>query len=355
MKKILVYKLRYLWIFCLTLTLSAQEFQTEIYTTESGLPSNRVNGIFQDDRGFMWFASNSGVVRYDGFQWKSFLENDGSQLRKIRYIRTDAEGKIWVIGQRFNHDIFVTEDYGDNWREVSRDGLDVSEKAYITDFHCDPYPHRDLKIFATRKNGVAIYQNKSWRSLSAVKDLPGNSVSALLVSGDSLFIASDSALSVYHLKTGAFTPDISGELGIPSLPIKYMHSASPARHEVDSGKSKKFYLVGLDWIGEYSHGFKLLRKDIDLVSLKLSGLRAMEVDPGKYLYFGGNLGIHTLDLQTLKISSLGIENGLNTEGASEIFIDREENIWISGFRGISKITSRRFKILRAKAGCRQRK
>ena len=42
-----------------------------------GLPSDRVNMIEEDETGFLWLATNDGLVRYDGAQFKSFKRNHG--------------------------------------------------------------------------------------------------------------------------------------------------------------------------------------------------------------------------------------------------------------------------------------
>ena len=41
--------------------------------TENGLPSNRVRDIVQDDEGFIWFATDGGLVRYDGRATKVYV------------------------------------------------------------------------------------------------------------------------------------------------------------------------------------------------------------------------------------------------------------------------------------------
>ncbi|MDE5877162.1 MAG: response regulator [Muribaculaceae bacterium] len=42
------------------------------YTTEEGLPSNCIRDIVQDRTGFVWFATDGGLVRYDGKRFRTF-------------------------------------------------------------------------------------------------------------------------------------------------------------------------------------------------------------------------------------------------------------------------------------------
>jgi ligand-binding sensor domain-containing protein len=56
---------------------NAQEFPFESYTTTNGLPSNWVNAITQDSRGYIWGGGEGGVFRYNGVEFTSFGPTDG--------------------------------------------------------------------------------------------------------------------------------------------------------------------------------------------------------------------------------------------------------------------------------------
>lgn len=59
-----------------------------------GLPSNNIYDIFQDKQGFMWFATNQGICRFDG---KSFLTftNEIQTSKSGSNIKEDKYGRIW--------------------------------------------------------------------------------------------------------------------------------------------------------------------------------------------------------------------------------------------------------------------
>ncbi len=42
-----------------------EQYQFKHLTTKQGLPSNRINDIIKDKKGFMWFATDNGLARYD--------------------------------------------------------------------------------------------------------------------------------------------------------------------------------------------------------------------------------------------------------------------------------------------------
>lgn len=47
------------------------EFNT--LTNRDGLSNGQVNCILQDNRGYMWFGTQSGLNRYDGFRFRTSL------------------------------------------------------------------------------------------------------------------------------------------------------------------------------------------------------------------------------------------------------------------------------------------
>ena len=46
-------------------------------STEDGLSQTMVSQIVQDDQGFMWFGSQYGLNRYDGYKFKVFKHEPG--------------------------------------------------------------------------------------------------------------------------------------------------------------------------------------------------------------------------------------------------------------------------------------
>src|SRR5678815_2357792 len=67
---------------------------------EQGLSQSSVNVIFQDSRGFMWFGTEDGLNRYDGYNFKTYKPDPDvpSSLsdRWITAITEDAHGYLWI-------------------------------------------------------------------------------------------------------------------------------------------------------------------------------------------------------------------------------------------------------------------
>ena len=95
-------KLHYILILCL---LSGNHFaQNNLFfskiTTNEGLSQNYVQSIFQDTRGFLWFATGDGLNRFDGNKIKIFRnkKNDRGSISDniIHSIFEDSDSSLWI-------------------------------------------------------------------------------------------------------------------------------------------------------------------------------------------------------------------------------------------------------------------
>ena len=67
---------------------------------KNSISQTRVADIAEDDQGFMWFGTQSGLNRYDGYEYKVFLHDrlDSGSLSDgyIRALLKDRSGALWV-------------------------------------------------------------------------------------------------------------------------------------------------------------------------------------------------------------------------------------------------------------------
>lgn len=69
-------------------------------TTNQGLSQNNVTCILQDKKGFMWFGTQDGLNKYDGYTY-TLYRNDPRKPTSLshNYIHTlfeDKQGQLWV-------------------------------------------------------------------------------------------------------------------------------------------------------------------------------------------------------------------------------------------------------------------
>src|SRR5687767_12140511 len=67
---------------------------------EQGLSQSSVKAIFQDSRGFLWFGTEDGLNRYDGYSFKTFKPepSNSNSLSDgwITDIVEDQNGYLWI-------------------------------------------------------------------------------------------------------------------------------------------------------------------------------------------------------------------------------------------------------------------
>jgi signal transduction histidine kinase/ligand-binding sensor domain-containing protein/DNA-binding response OmpR family regulator len=68
-----------------------------------GLSNNQINSIYKDHRGFMWFGTNAGLNRYDGYSFKKYRHNEQDSATigddQVFTIFEGPEKLIWIRTQ----------------------------------------------------------------------------------------------------------------------------------------------------------------------------------------------------------------------------------------------------------------
>ena len=122
--------------------LIAQEmdYNFEHISLESGLSQGTINTICQDSKGFMWFGTEEGLNRYDGYEMKVFknIPGDSTSLSSnyVWSICEDSVGYIWIgtYGGGLNrydpqYDIF--KNYINNENDSTSLSSNVIERVYF--------------------------------------------------------------------------------------------------------------------------------------------------------------------------------------------------------------------------------
>ena len=68
--------------------------------TENGLPDGEINSIVQDSTGNMWFATWTGLIKYDGYYFDVFRPKLGDPAslpeKKVKKLFVDSKDNLWV-------------------------------------------------------------------------------------------------------------------------------------------------------------------------------------------------------------------------------------------------------------------
>jgi ligand-binding sensor domain-containing protein len=187
-----------IYVTCCLLVLTAAAFcqstQTIYYTTKDGLPSNSIYRTVLDKHGFLWIATDNGLAKFDGKNFKTYTTSQGLPDNDITDIFIDSGSRIWVTPFRrsaayYNplNDRFENEDTDTELKKVE---LGNTNRGSILQFGGMAFCN-NLRNFFIYKNGkVSIYKGllnglKSYSPEKIIEYRPG---SYLIISADSIRI-----------------------------------------------------------------------------------------------------------------------------------------------------------------------
>ena len=75
----------------------SQDYSFIRYDTRDGLAASVVYDAIQDKEGFMWFATENGLSRFDGKNFKTFTTKDGLPDNEVLKLFLDSKGRLWIM------------------------------------------------------------------------------------------------------------------------------------------------------------------------------------------------------------------------------------------------------------------
>lgn len=88
-------RLLYLFVILYPHLSIGQEVPSFNITEQDGLPSNTIYNLFQDNKGFLWIATENGLARYNGFQFYTY-DNSSVRSRAVSGILEDEKQRLWL-------------------------------------------------------------------------------------------------------------------------------------------------------------------------------------------------------------------------------------------------------------------
>ena len=161
--------------------LGAQEkFLITHFGTENGLPSNGIKGLqWDEEAGFLWIATEAGIVRYNGIDFKTFTAEDDSHIsnNRVLYLLKNNAGKIYTADKRGA--IF----------KIDKNRLVYKEVNTINDSLNN---HFTLNVSDKLYNHGITHQSGFIIALTYDKIIPLNDTSCLIIKNDLLYLFSTS-------------------------------------------------------------------------------------------------------------------------------------------------------------------
>jgi signal transduction histidine kinase/ligand-binding sensor domain-containing protein/DNA-binding response OmpR family regulator len=166
--------------------------------TADGLSQNEVHCIHEDKKGFIWFGTQDGLNRYDGYSFKIYRPQPGEENSLADYainsIAEDDSGNLWIATRS-----------GINKFNPSTDEFRLFQKGENENGLRDNIVWKILAdgdlIWAGTKNGLNSFNKITGDFFYHPVGSNDVVIRDLLKSGDDLWIASSSGLYILNLET----------------------------------------------------------------------------------------------------------------------------------------------------------
>ncbi|RAV98244.1 hybrid sensor histidine kinase/response regulator transcription factor [Pseudochryseolinea flava] len=329
------WRLIFLMIVGGTFTTSAQHITNKIikkYSIQDGLSQAVVNSIEQDDKGWMWFATDDGLNRFDGYSFTTFRFDksgpNGFHDNFVQRLLKDSQGRLWVSSRR---GLYLFNISTQRWKVFRRAGSSSSNNndvAYIAE-------GSDHKLWiGWYFGGIGLF-DPTKLAYDNTKKFDVNSTATIAVFEDSYgYVWSgtqSTGLDVFRMRSDKTYEKIHAYSSGDFLPSRYV----------------KCFLedhLGNIWIGTTKGLVLFIRAEGRFVTLDkiLPGERgafSLLEDKDKNLWIGtqGN-GIYTVDLRDFdgrRIDRLKSHHitaldqfDISQHTIRSLFQDRDKNIWI---------------------------
>jgi signal transduction histidine kinase/ligand-binding sensor domain-containing protein len=76
----------------------SEEYLTDVWTADDGLPDSSVTAIAQTPDGYLWVGTYNGLVRFDGIRFVTFDPANTPALAhaRVRKLSVDEQGTLWI-------------------------------------------------------------------------------------------------------------------------------------------------------------------------------------------------------------------------------------------------------------------
>lgn len=187
-------------------------FRIDQITGQNGLSMNGLKDITQDEKGFIWFRTDEGIIKYDGYTFSSYAQNPNNSqsiFQKVKSIYDDQRGNMWINYEGFGLSFLDKSlDHFENLQPGSKDEKFIGNQI-VHIFHADQKNH----LWIGTNFGLYSYDyvSKSFHyydfpSAMSVTYLFSDNVGNLWIGTDSSVDDDNIKLYLYEISTGQLHP-----------------------------------------------------------------------------------------------------------------------------------------------------
>ena len=264
-----------------------QEYLVRHYVVEDGLPVNSINGMAQDDDGYLYISTYDGLVQYDGYTFKVYNSGNTKGLRTNRLLGLlkSQENDIWL----YNEGGVISLKTGDTFKTFR-----PSEVAGFTNRIIEG---TDGRIWIAGTEGLAFYNRM---------DLSFKKLEDSLFEDEVDLIGEGLKGSVYTLNKFGLVSWKNKKASL-LMPMKdYPELDSLYFTQIKQFEEESVWLVGVENIYKYNLITKKLRK-VEVPRNKIIAFWNMIPKTNNEYLLPASTGFYTLNSETLRLKELPIE------------------------------------------------
>lgn len=174
------------------------------FSTKDGLPSNNVYDVLEDKDGFIWFATNRGLSKFDGKSFINFTIKNGLPNNDIWLLENDYKNRLWYFskskyqGYVQNDSIykFKTEDD----KVISPYVFKGKNKLVLGSYNCYALKDSKLVVVANQNEINKQYQllNKKYSLIYSAYNINNNTF--IGVSKNRIYVFDKDLNNIYQTK-----------------------------------------------------------------------------------------------------------------------------------------------------------
>lgn len=326
----------------------AQEvFKFEYVTVNDGLAHSDAVDVSQDQRGFIWIATNNGIDRYDGYELKNYLipnaNINGLYNNRISDIHVSDDGTIWAAPEE--QGVFFYDTSSDSYKSLEEKTTNTDWKKLLRSISprtLSTYKSEILYI-GTRTHGVLIVHLDAKGKISNIQQIRITS-SELQPTILTIKNASKEAIWVGTSGQGLWLLQKKGNTYIAKKTEAWKEQSV---HALYKRKDADYWIASANNVG-------LLKKNgtIEMLEGTFASINCIFEDSQKRLWVGTNFGLHLiqnirksessnlLTYQRQVLSATGeLPYSLNSNRVHQLIEDRFNNLWIAASAGgLNKIS-----------------
>lgn len=333
----------------------SQNIQFGQITVEDGLSNSYVNCMLEDQTGFIWFGTDDGLNRFDGYKIKVFRNDpdDSTSLSDniIWSLLEDRKGNLW-IGTK-GEKISKYNPLNEKFDHLNLDPLGT-EEINIT---CLAQDKNDDLWIGTYRNGIYRFkqsQNRfeNWQNLPDQPDiLSDNFITSIFEDeNDNIWIATYNGLNKFDPESAQrpfmqLFEDSSAHNELFNIPIWYLNKSSVDKNSLWIGKldgiikynslTEEFYKINLPG----SAGLQFGNSVSSIVEEKFADQNI--------LWIGTFGGLVRFNLNTNKserfVYSQTNPTGISSNTVRDLIIDKSGVVWIATENGLNYYSPKRAK------------